>query len=331
MQVSKALPNALPNALILLVPFLAPAPAEAGHCDDVGRELRELFQDDQKDEREWESIPEDEFYARKRVRRDRALEIVRTGQLSAPADYYHAALLMQHGYEKADSLIGHVLATVAAFDDYPDGASLSAACLDNYLMQSGLSQRFGSMSRGEFGQSAGPLEGSLGRPILEVFLGGQTESSQRLASKPAPNKKAPDKKTLRAAAKELKKLATQARRKQPQKVGEEAPPELQATLARVKVMARDGLIESSEDFLRAAAILNLGTESEELLIAHILASAAAIEGQKDARPLAARSLDRFLMAIEQRQVFATQKDPQAKSQASLLPQAISKDYGLKTR
>lgn len=61
-----------------------------------------------------------------------------------------------------------------------------------------------------------------------------------------------------------------------------------------------------EDLHNAAMVYQHGREAPQYLMAHVLASAAAARGHEPSRWLSAASLDRYLKAIEQPQIFGTQ-------------------------
>lgn len=113
----------------------------------VSQELRELFEADQADRRP-SSAPTREMWeeisARDELRRDRVLELVREDALKVAADFYHAAMVLQHGQESEDILIAHVLATSAAYLGDDRGRWLSAASLDRYLHRTRAPQRLGT-------------------------------------------------------------------------------------------------------------------------------------------------------------------------------------------
>ncbi len=77
-------------------------------------------------------------------------------------------------------------------------------------------------------------------------------------------------------------------------------------LSRVREMVNQGALETAEDFSRAALVLQHGDKPDDYLLAHVLASAAVIAGDQDARWLSAATLDRYLHHIGQPQVFGTQ-------------------------
>jgi hypothetical protein len=119
-----------------------------GNAATVQEELAALFRADQEDrEGDWGKLSPEEFAAiteRDRQRRARVLELVRAERVTTAEDYYHAAMVLQHGEKPEDHLLAHVLATVAAFKGNPKGKWLSAAALDRFLAKSGREQFFGT-------------------------------------------------------------------------------------------------------------------------------------------------------------------------------------------
>jgi hypothetical protein len=77
-------------------------------------------------------------------RRLRVLEILRSATLTAAEDYYHAAMVLQHGGQPADYLLAHILTVAAVGKGYQEALWLSAATLDRYLDSVGKSQVFGT-------------------------------------------------------------------------------------------------------------------------------------------------------------------------------------------
>lgn len=60
------------------------------------------------------------------------------------------------------------------------------------------------------------------------------------------------------------------------------------------------------DLHNAAMVYQHGRDAPQYLMAHVLASAAAARGHEPSRWLSAATLDRYLKAIEQPQIFGTQ-------------------------
>lgn len=76
--------------------------------------------------------------------------------------------------------------------------------------------------------------------------------------------------------------------------------------ARTRVLLDEGKLTTGTDFWHAAFVFQHGGEPSDYLLAHSLAVAAAARGRADATWIAAATLDRYLIAIGQPQVFGTQ-------------------------
>ena len=79
-----------------------------------------------------------------------------------------------------------------------------------------------------------------------------------------------------------------------------------ARYARLQELLREGKVLSGDDCYYAAMLMQHGTTTDDYLLAHILACAAAQMGNKQAKWLSAASLDRYLQKLGQPQVFGTQ-------------------------
>ena len=77
-------------------------------------------------------------------------------------------------------------------------------------------------------------------------------------------------------------------------------------LAEAKAMLDRGEIRSGADYFRAAFIFHHSREADDMLKAHVLATAALAQGHQDAAWIAAASLDRYLQATERPQIYGTQ-------------------------
>lgn len=75
---------------------------------------------------------------------------------------------------------------------------------------------------------------------------------------------------------------------------------------RVRQLIRADRLVTADDRYHAAMILQHGEGSEDILLAHILATAAGFEGHDHARWLSAAALDRYLHRTRQPQRFGTQ-------------------------
>jgi len=74
----------------------------------------------------------------------------------------------------------------------------------------------------------------------------------------------------------------------------------------VRKLLEEGKITSGEDFSDAALIFQHGQTPEDFLFAHVLAVEALIRGGSADKWLAAATLDRYLQALNQAQIFGTQ-------------------------
>lgn len=159
-------------------------------------ELRALYEADQADRSHvTPPTPEQwrEITARDKIRRDRVLELVRSAALQSGDDYFHAAMVLQHGEGSEDVLVAHVLATVAGFKGHEKGRWLSAAALDRYLHRTDRAQILGTQyvrsspdvpwSQGEYVQwLPDAIRAEFGVPPLEE----QTARVDRLNGKVDP-------------------------------------------------------------------------------------------------------------------------------------------------
>jgi len=106
-----------------------------------------MYRADQSD-REFTSPPTAEDWAgissRDAERLRRVHELLKGNNLSIAEDFYHAAMILQHGDESEDVLLAHILSTAAGFMGDERGYWLSAASLDRYLLRTRMPQRLGT-------------------------------------------------------------------------------------------------------------------------------------------------------------------------------------------
>ncbi len=114
----------------------------------VNRELVELYEQDQADRRageiDWSLVgPRDE------ARRARVYELIAAQALRVGDDYYHAAMVLQHGRKPEDFAQAHELALRAAEldPDLPTARWLAAAAKDRHLHSLGQPQIYGTQFR----------------------------------------------------------------------------------------------------------------------------------------------------------------------------------------
>lgn len=120
----------------------------AAYRASVHGELYDLYQHDQGDRRaenpDWTELSE-----RDRKRRERVFELVEAGELEVADDYFHAAMVLQHGAEPEHFKMAHDLARRAVELD-PEHAYakwLSAAAWDRYLWNTDQPQVYGTQFR----------------------------------------------------------------------------------------------------------------------------------------------------------------------------------------
>lgn len=71
-------------------------------------------------------------------------------------------------------------------------------------------------------------------------------------------------------------------------------------------LLESGSLQTGQDFKDASFIFQHGGTPQDYLLAHILAMGAMAKGDASARWIAAATLDRYLQAVKQPQVFGTQ-------------------------
>lgn len=76
--------------------------------------------------------------------------------------------------------------------------------------------------------------------------------------------------------------------------------------AEVRALLQQGRVRSGADYWRGAFILHHGKTADDVLAAHVMATAALAQGHDQAGWLAAASLDRYLQATGRPQIYGTQ-------------------------
>lgn len=109
-------------------------------------ELVLLYHDDQSDRQtpagkaiDWTIVG-----PRDKARQARVKELYETDQLLTGDDYYHAAMVLQHGEAPEDFLLCHELCVAAIIKGNKDARWLAAASEDRFLMNINRPQRFGT-------------------------------------------------------------------------------------------------------------------------------------------------------------------------------------------
>lgn len=116
-------------------------------------ELRQFFADDQAERQGvWSRRPPgywEEVTRRDRARRERAAELIAAGALREAADYYHAAMLFQHGAAVDDYRRAHELASQAAALGHRPARWLATAAHDRWLVAQGKPQKYGTQYKAD--------------------------------------------------------------------------------------------------------------------------------------------------------------------------------------
>lgn len=111
----------------------------------IATELEKLYAEDQADRNsasintDWEAIS-----IRDEQREIRVKQLLSTGSLGGGAEYYHAAMILQHASTPDDYLLAHDLCVIAISKGEQKAKWLAAASMDRFLVSVGRSQRFGT-------------------------------------------------------------------------------------------------------------------------------------------------------------------------------------------
>jgi len=144
-----ALPVIALGPAITLRLVQAQAPASALKDNE---ELARMHHEDQADRApDFRDIDWKIVGARDKARLLRVKEIYKQNQLHTGTDYYHAAMILQHGETAEDFLLAHEFCVVAISKGKNDKHTrwLAAASEDRFLMNIGRPQRFATQYRAE--------------------------------------------------------------------------------------------------------------------------------------------------------------------------------------
>lgn len=95
-------------------------------------ELTEMYKLDQS-EREGANVDWTALYRHDIERRTHLKRLLEGGKIQSATDYFHAAMIYQHGQTPDDYLVAHLLAVTAISKGSKDARWLSAATMDRYL------------------------------------------------------------------------------------------------------------------------------------------------------------------------------------------------------
>ena len=117
--------------------------AAAAQAPADNAKLTELYTTDQS-ARQGDHVDGAKLYRDDQQRRVEVHRMLAAGDVKTGGDYYHAAMIFQHGENPDDYLLAHVLAMDAVAQGDKDARWLSAATLDRYLRSIWQMQVFGT-------------------------------------------------------------------------------------------------------------------------------------------------------------------------------------------
>ncbi len=144
----------------------------------ANKELLALFVEDQEDRKG--DLPA-ELPERDRKRRRRVDELIATGALTEPEDYFHAAMVFQHGETLDDYWRAHELARKGADLGHRGARWLAAAAYDRWLLRQGRPQKYGTqyVPEGERWRRRRPCYNRPGAQGMECAAIGGSPSASR--------------------------------------------------------------------------------------------------------------------------------------------------------
>jgi hypothetical protein len=119
--------------------------AEDAYLESINAELYRMYQQDQLDrqaqEIDWEVVSKRDAEHRQRVK-----QMLKAGELKAADDYFHAAMIFQHGKDSSDYWLAHELAleTIELDSSHSSARWLAAASKDRHLQSLGKPQVYGT-------------------------------------------------------------------------------------------------------------------------------------------------------------------------------------------
>lgn len=166
----------------------------ASATSEYNEELTRLYKEDQADRMPppREQINWHVVGPRDAARLLRVKELCQGQSLRTGADYYHAAVILQHSSEPEDYLLAHELCIIAIIKGKEQAKWLAAASEDRYLMSIGRPQRFGTQYRldkagGDFLYEVAPgLSDEIRRAFNCPSLSEAQAKTEQINKKPKP-------------------------------------------------------------------------------------------------------------------------------------------------
>ena len=114
----------------------------------MNKELQTLYEEDQADRatffEQWDAEQLQQVLQRDRARRQRTAELIGSEALQDPEDYFHAAIIFQHGETLDDYWQAYELARKGSELGHPNCRWLTAAAYDRWLANQGKPQKYGT-------------------------------------------------------------------------------------------------------------------------------------------------------------------------------------------
>lgn len=294
------------GVVALDIPKRIQPPASTGS----NAELKRLRDEDQAD-RQFTTPPSPEEWkpiaARDKARRARVRQLLDENKIATGDDYDAAALVFQHGDVPEDYQTAHELALIAGV--LGKFGSMVALAEDRFLQSIKRRQRFGTQFAWDGKAGETPEEGTptamteglrmdLFVPPLFLVkrLGMQAgkESFDMLFARVEPRVD-PKWQKEKAALPEAIRLKEVAGRDIPTAADREFALDLY----------RQDKLNTAEDYRNAARLVVTGSGPEYAILAHEMTVVAVLRRDTLARPFAAETWDRFLVAIGRSQRFGT--------------------------
>lgn len=125
----------------MYIPFVACAQSDNAQSDN--EEIRNLFKADQADRQET-NYDREKLRVNDSLRKSKINELIKAGQIKTGRDYYHSAMIFQHGQDSLDSEMAVKLMQKAIEADSTIDKWLLAAAIDRDLMRKGKPQIYGT-------------------------------------------------------------------------------------------------------------------------------------------------------------------------------------------
>lgn len=275
----------------------------------------------------------DKWLASDRVRIKRARQMIENDSLTVPEDFSLAAIIFQHGETADDCLVAHELSFVAGIKGRY--GTLAALAEDRYLVRTGRKQRFGTQfSAGPDGKASvvdvddeppfavtDSLRLDLGVVPLKIAeqkgIAGISESKNLIA----------ERMKLRTSPKWIEDKRISAESQLASRCAEN--PGNEAAKKTILQLYQNDQIWIPKDYAAAAAVLATGSDPQQLLLAHELATVAGMRENKEALLLFATTLDKYLISIDEPERYGTQSSN--KKRAGSVGPGIVKALGLAGR